>query len=116
MSLSRCIDIEINGVQYPFHFGMSTILKFLQQKKAKASAIKAINMLLSEESDFMEQIEFFSLALQVGCKLKDPAMKYPGEVDIADHYLTILKAASDTVMTNLTGSEPADKATEPKEI
>ena len=114
MSLSRCIDIEINGVQYPFHFGMSTILKFLQQKKAKAPAIKAINMLLSEESDFMEQIEFFSLALQVGCKLKDPAMKYPGEVDIADHYLTILKAASDTVKAYIT-TEPTGQSTEPKE-
>lgn len=92
MSLSRCIDIEINGVQYPFHFGMSTILKFSKaQKWDTEPAIDILSRLMTVSGSQKVQSDFFKISATAGAAYK--GTKPPTDTDIEDSFFMILKAA-----------------------
>ena len=95
-------EVEINGAMIiPFDFTMSTVLKFVQLKKWTYPWTKVLSALLDEGALWTDQIEFFNMAMTVGCTRTKTTTK-PSEADLANSFLVVFQAFATAVSATLT--------------
>lgn len=114
MSKERVVDVELvvdgQPVQYPFHFGMSTIRSFAVKKGwVSYPFTKILHGIIGEEASFIDQTEFFVEAMKAGKSARKFMTPMPPESDIQEHFPVILKAAADTIAAYLTEHKPESK-------
>ncbi|HNS47026.1 MAG TPA: hypothetical protein PKH94_07290 [Bacteroidales bacterium] len=91
MSKDRCIEIEINGTMYPFHFGMGTITKFSKMKKwDKDPAIEVALRLLTMAGSQIDQTEFHKIAAAAGAAISGDGLKPPKDSELEDNFFKIV--------------------------
>lgn len=102
MSLSRCIDIEINGVQYPFHFGMSAITKYSKtQKWDNDAAIEILARLLTVSGAQKNQLEFHKMAATIGASMAGNGAKAPADSEIEESFFKIVNVTQNDIYPSL---------------
>lgn len=96
------LDIQGEKITYPFHFGMSTFRQFAVKKGWGALSFNEIlGKVMSPNSPFIEQTEFFSFALKVGMSYTQSKLPPVPESDIHENYYKIFKDGEDTVTAYL---------------
>lgn len=102
MSKERCIEIEINGSRFPFHFGMGAIIKFSKMKKWDGDpAIEIVSRLLTLSGSQADQAEFHKIAAAAGAALQGEGVKPPKDSDIEDSFFTIVNITQNEVYPKL---------------